>query len=62
MAPSDLAQLVARATGESPRTIRRRGFSIVQLGRVDFDPEPDQRPPSHIDWDRLDADRQRAAT
>ena len=47
----DLDHEVARATGESLCTIRRRGFSIVDLNEVQFDPEPDDLPAMVLDWD-----------
>lgn len=54
---TDLDQEVALATGEDLRTIRRRGFSLVDPHRVNFDPEPDLLPPQFIDWDELDMSR-----
>ena len=53
MTQMQLDQLVADATGEDVRAISQRGFSIADLQDVDFDPEPDQRPPQFIDWDEL---------
>lgn len=58
MTQQQLDRLVAKATGEDLRSIRRRGFSIANPIEVSFDPEPDQRPPRWVDWDELD--RQRA--
>ena len=58
MMKQQLDRLVAKATGEDLRTIRRRGFSIADPLNINFDPEPDQRPPQWVDWDELD--RQRA--
>ena len=57
MTQMQLDQLVANATGEDLRSIRQRGFSIADLQDVDFDPEPDQRPPQFIDWDELELER-----
>ena len=54
---SDLDTAVADATGEDLRTIRRRGFSLVDPHNVNFDPEPDLLPPQFIDWDELDRSR-----
>ena len=54
---TDLDQEVALATGEDLRTIRRRGFSLVDPHQVNFDPEPDLLPPQFIDWDELDMSR-----
>lgn len=48
---------VARATGESRREIRRRGFGPADPVDVDFDPEPNDLPPQFVDWDELDAGR-----
>ena len=56
MTQAKLNRAVARATGESLGTIRRRGFSIGDPLDVDFDPEP-YSPPAMIDWDDLDAHR-----
>lgn len=53
MTQQELDQSVAHATGESLHTIRRRGFSIVNLPDVDFDPEPNLLPAQYVDWDAL---------
>ena len=53
----DLNSAVAAATGEDVREIRRRGFSMLNLRQRDFDPEPDNRTPQSVDWDRLDQRR-----
>lgn len=45
MTPQDLDRAVATATGEDLRAIRQRGFSLADPLEVDFDPEPDVRPP-----------------
>jgi hypothetical protein len=57
MNQSAINRAVARATGESVREIRRRGFSLVDPDESDFDPEPDDRQPQIVDWDTLDAQR-----
>jgi hypothetical protein len=57
MTALQIARAVARATGESVREIRRRGFSLADPVEVDFDPEPDDRSPLMVDWDELDAQR-----
>jgi hypothetical protein len=57
MTQQQLDRLVADATGENLRSIRRRGFSIANPVDVNFDPEPDQRPPQWVDWDLLDLER-----
>ena len=49
----DLDAEVADITGEDLATIRRLGFSPIDLTDDRFDPEPDWLPPSYIDWDEL---------
>lgn len=44
---------VAHATGEDLATIRRLGFSTIDLKDDRFDPEPDLLPPQVIDWDEI---------
>lgn len=46
---------VAEATGESRRTITRRGFSLANPVEVFFDPEPHESDPRYVDWDELEA-------
>jgi hypothetical protein len=48
----EIDELVARALNESPREIRRRGFTIADDPDVNFDPEPG---PQVYDWDQLKA-------
>ena len=43
-------RLVARATGEDLREIRRMGFTIADPAHVGFDPEPKQGRPRTLDW------------
>jgi hypothetical protein len=62
MDQSKLDRAVARATGESPQTIHRMGFSIADPESVRYDPEPSGRAPLVVDWDALDARRQRRAS
>lgn len=51
MQQSELNVAVARATGESPRTIARRGFSLVLPGQP-VDPEGDaSHIPNCLDWE-----------
>lgn len=57
MSDTEFNQLVADATGEDLREIRRRGFSIADPLEVNFDPEPDDLPPNIIDWDELELER-----
>jgi hypothetical protein len=61
MNQSQLDRAVARATGESRDTINRMGFSIADPESVQYDPEPSRRRPLIVDWDALDAQRQRRA-
>lgn len=60
MTQQDLERAIARRTGESLKTIRRRGFSIVRPEEANFDPEPDLLPPQVIDWDEADVQRRTA--
>ncbi|QDV52154.1 hypothetical protein [Gimesia fumaroli] len=53
MTQKDLDAAVVMATGEAVRTIRQRGFSLVNPLEVYFDSEPDLRPPQAVDWDEL---------
>lgn len=53
----DLDCAVATATGEDLATIRRLGFSPIDLADDNFDPEPNLLPPQFIDWDALDLSR-----
>ena len=62
MTQAALDRAVSAATGESLRTIRRRGFSIADPVEVVFDPEPptpgfSTRGPNIVDWDELAAQR-----
>lgn len=58
MTRKELLREVARATGETARTIARRGFSLLHPRRDGFDIEP-YRPPLVVDWDAVE--RRRAA-
>ena len=51
LSQQDLDREVARATGESLGTIRRRGFSIIDPSETQFDTEPDDTPAMILDWD-----------
>jgi hypothetical protein len=53
---TQLIRAVARATGESPATIRRLGFGIADPTIVCHDPESSRRP-RIVNWERLDAQR-----
>jgi hypothetical protein len=54
-----LNRLVARATGESRRTVAGLGFSLADPLVVEHDPEPYDELASYVDWDELDAKRYR---
>lgn len=55
MTQEALETAVAEATGESMRTITRRGFSLADPVEVCFDPEPYESVPQYLDWDALEA-------
>lgn len=57
MSRKELERELVKKTGESVRTIRRRGFSIVNVQERDFDPEPNLLPAQIIDWDQVEAER-----
>ena len=59
MTQTQLDRMVAKATGEDIRSIRRRGFSVATFG---IDLEPDQRPPQMVDWDEVDRKRYELGT
>ena len=59
MTQTQLDRMVAKATGEDIRSIRRRGFSAATFG---IDLEPDQRPPQMVDWDEVDRKRYELGT
>jgi hypothetical protein len=61
MTQRQLEREIADNTGESIRTIRRHGFSIISPPDVDFDPEPNDLPAQMVDWDAYDTTVQRAA-
>jgi hypothetical protein len=56
MTQRELELAIARATGESPRTIRELGFG--PLHAIAYEVE---RPPLVVDWDELDQRRHRPA-
>lgn len=61
MTQQQLDRLVAKATGEDIRNIKRRGFSIIDPQTICFDPDPDQRSPQWVDWDALEHQRAQQA-
>ncbi len=50
MTQAELNRAVARATGETSRSIARLGFLPLTVGPV-------EREPHVVDWNRLDAER-----
>ena len=57
MTQQQLDRAVAEATGESIRTIRRHGFSLVTPLSI-FDPDADEiAQPQVLDWDQIEAER-----
>lgn len=60
MSQDEIDRAVSVHTGESIRTIRRRGFSLVNPLKV-FDPDEEVSQPRVVDWDELQAARSRAA-
>ena len=57
MTQSQIDCAVSRATGETVREIRRRGFNLADPPEAFYDPEPFFRPPQIVDWDELDSQR-----
>jgi hypothetical protein len=57
MRQSRINRMVARATGEDLREIRRMGFTIADPARVGYDPEPKQRGFRKLDWDVVRRER-----
>ena len=53
MTQVELDRAVSHVTGEDLALVRRLGFSIADPEEVLFDPEPDLRPPSVLDWDEV---------
>jgi hypothetical protein len=57
MTHHELNLAVARATGESLQTIRRRGFSLADPDVADCDPEPCDIEEKVLDWDAVQSKR-----
>lgn len=57
MTQKDLDHAIARATGESLRTIRRFGFSVVPGAGLLSEAESADHEPQMVDWDQLERDR-----
>ncbi len=55
MTQAEVNRAVARATGETVRTIAQLGFGIADQDVVDHDPEPCDVEDKSLDWDTLDA-------
>ena len=60
MKQEKINRMVARATGEELREIRRMGFTIADPARVGYDPEPKQRRFRTLDWDVVKRERSNA--
>jgi hypothetical protein len=58
MTPAQLHRAVATATGDSPRTIRRLGFSLVDWADPAHEPVSGG-PLRFLDWDRVSRRRYR---
>lgn len=54
MPQSLLEEMIAKATGDDLRDIRRLGFQIADPHEVNFDPEPVFSDPRTVDWDEVD--------
>ena len=56
MSSGEIHRAVARATGESVRSVRQRGFSLLKGEPTSGDEEASVEP-QMIDWDAVDAER-----
>ena len=57
MFQQDLYSALSRATGESIRTLRRRGFSLLEQDISQLDCESVDIPPRTVDWDEVETQR-----
>ena len=57
MTQAKVNRAVARATGESVRTIQRLGFLIADPDSELTDPDDEELGPYMLDWDELDQER-----
>ena len=57
MTQAEVNRAVARATGESVRTIQRLGFLIADPDSELTDPDDEELGPYMLDWDELDQER-----
>lgn len=53
---------LARATGEHVRTLKRRGFSLLERDIRQLDSESIEAPPLMVDWDEVEAQRMARAS
>lgn len=57
MTQAEVDRAVARATGESVRTIQRLGFLIADPDSELTDPDDEELGPYVLDWDELERER-----
>ena len=57
MTQAEVDRAVARATGESVRTIQRLGFLIADPDSELTDPDDEELGPYVLDWDELEKER-----
>ncbi len=57
MTQAEVNRAVARATGESVRTIQRLGFLIADPDSELDDPDDEELGPYLLDWDELERER-----
>jgi hypothetical protein len=57
MTQDQFHRALAKATGESVRTLKRLGFSLLEPDLGQIDAEALDVAPQTVDWDRLEADR-----
>lgn len=57
MTQAQLDELVASATGDDLREVRRLGFHLVATGDVDLEEQDFHWPPQAVDWDLLEQAR-----
>ena len=57
MTQAEVNRAVARATGESVRTIQRLGFLIADTDSELTDPDDEDLGPYVLDWDELERER-----
>jgi hypothetical protein len=57
MTQAEVDRAVARATGESVRTIQRLGFLIADPDSELTDPDDEELGPYVLDWDEVERER-----